>query len=234
MTGDGDSDNANPNRTDGSGAFLPFNTLNLENASPPTTGTGDPISPDQLFIAGDVRANEQPGLASLQTLFVLEHNYQARRLAERLESQGNDLSDPEVDEYIYQMARAIVGAEVQSITYNEFIPALFGPDQLESYGGYQSDVNASIANIFSASLYRVGHTMLPNELLLLNEDGSPVEDFNALGATVENGAVTLGEAFFNPTLVTALGIEPYLKGLSEQQIQEVDNLIVERGAKLAI
>ncbi len=73
-------------------------------------------------------------------------------------------------------------------------------------------MNASIANIFSASLYRVGHTMLPNELLLLNEDGSPVEDFAALGATVRKGQSDLGEAFFNPALITAIGIEPYLKG----------------------
>lgn len=227
QTSDGDSGSANPNRSDGRGEFLPFNTLGLENASPPFTGTGVPITPDQLFVAGDVRANEQPGLTSLHTLFVLEHNYQARRLAERLNLNEDELSDPEIDEYLYQAARAIVGAEVQSITYNEFIPALLGPEQLKSYGGYQRDVNASIANIFSASLYRVGHTMLPNELLLLDEDGRPVEDFSALGATVESGELGLGEAFFNPALVTSVGIEPYLKGLSEQQIQEVDNFIVE-------
>ncbi len=225
LTSDGIS-NLDPDESN-QGDFLPFNILGLENASPPFTGTGVPITPDQLFIAGDVRSNEQPGLTSLHTLFAQEHNYQAQRLAEELGLQEKDLFDSDVDEYIYQVARAIVGAEVQSITYNEFIPALFGPEQLESYRGYQEDVNASIANIFSASLYRVGHTMLPNELLLLNEDGTPVENFTALGATVDGGAVDLGEAFFNPALITAMGIEPYLKGLAEQQIQEVDNFIVD-------
>jgi len=227
LTSDGDSAADVPNRSDGSGNFLPFNTIGLENAAPPRTGTGVPIDPDDLFVAGDVRSNEQPGLTSLHTLFVLEHNYQARRIADELGLTAQQLADPETDEYLYQHARAIVAAEVQSITYNEFIPALFGPDQLASYRGYQADVNASIANIFSASLYRVGHTMLPEQLLVLRGDGNPVDDFEALGATVAGGTLDLGAAFFNPELITAAGIEPYLKGLAELQIQEIDNLIVD-------
>lgn len=219
------------NLTDGSGEFLPFNYEFqgefLENAAPPTTGTGVPIEPGDLFIAGDVRSNEQPGLTTMHTLFVREHNFQARRLASAFGYSHEDLADPQVDEQLFHLARSIVSAEVQSITYNEFLPSLLGPDQLESYRGYQADVNASIANIFSGSLYRVGHTMLPNELLVLQADGSAVADFEALGATVENGKLSLGEAFFNPELITQIGIESYLTGLSTQQIQEIDNLIVD-------
>lgn len=227
LTSDGAS-----NLTDGSGPFLPFNYLVdgrfIENASPPTTGTGVPIAPDDLFVSGDVRANEQPGLTSLHTLFMREHNYQARRIASELHLQADDLARPEVDEAIYQRARAVVGAEIEAITYYEFLPALMGADGLSSYEGYQSDVNASVANVFSASLYRVGHTMLPNELLLLNADGTPVPDeTDVLGASVVDGQVSLGEAFFNPQLITQNGIEPFLKGLSTQQIQEVDNFIVD-------
>jgi hypothetical protein len=221
------SDGVN-NVADGSGQFLPLNTLGLPNAAPPTTGTGSPLSPTELFVAGDVRANEQPGLATMHTLFVLEHNYQARQLADRLGLSQQALAHPQVDEFLFQAARAIVGAEVQSITYNEFLPALLGPDQLESYRGYQDQVNASIANIFSAALYRVGHTMLPNELLLLNPDGSPVpDDPDVRGSSVVNGEVGLGESFFNPDLIKQFGIEPYLKGLAEQQIQEIDRFIVD-------
>ncbi len=70
--------------------------------------------------------------------------------------------------------------------------------------------------------------MLPNELLVLNEDGTPVpDDPDVLGASVENGEVNLGEAFFNPELVTQFGIEAYLKGLATQQVQEVDHLVVD-------
>jgi len=219
------SDGVN-NLYDGSGSLLPFNSLGLENAAPPTTGTGVPIAGDELFVAGDIRSNEQPGLTTLHTLFVREHNYQATQIASALPA-GTDLTDPVVDEHIYQLARLIVSAEIQSITFNEFVPSLLGPDQLDSYAGYDDAVNASIANIFSASLYRVGHTMLPNELILLNDDGSPVADATLLGSTVSGGEVALGDAFFNPALITHYGIEPYLTGLATQQIQEIDNLIVD-------
>ena len=220
------------NVTDGTGHLLPFNFEVegefLENAAPPTTGTGVPIEADDLFVSGDVRSNEQPGLTSMHTLFMREHNYQASRIAAQLGLDGNDLAEAEVDEYVYQLARAVVGAEIQSITYNEFLPSLLGPDQMESYAGYRADVHPSIANIFSGALYRVGHSMLPNELLLLNDDGTSVpDDPDVLGASVENGEVALAEAFFNPQLITEFGIEPYLKGLTTQQIQEIDNLIID-------
>ena len=187
------------NSDNGTGRFLPLNVDGLENASPPATGTGVPIDPEDLFIAGDVRSNEQPGLTSLHTLFVREHNYQARRIAQTYFPRASlDQLTGRRDQWIYKRARAIVGAEVQAITYNEFLPALFGPNQLESYRGYDQNVNPSIANVFAHAIYRVGHTMLPNELLLLKPDGQPVDGAVLLGSTVANGQVALDEAFFNP------------------------------------
>ncbi len=222
LTGDGID-----NVSDGSGDLLPINTLGLENAAPPTTGTGEPLDPESLFAAGDVRSNEQPGLTALHTLFVSEHNFQARRIAARLGLEPAKLHDPEIDETIYQLARRIVGAEAQAITYNEFLPALLGPDQLASYTRYDAGVDPGIANVFAHAMYRVGHTMLPDTLLLLESDGSPVADADVSGASVRDGHLPLGDAFFNPQLIVRFGIEPYLKGLAVQQIQEVDNLIVD-------
>ncbi|MEQ8791865.1 MAG: peroxidase family protein [Pirellulaceae bacterium] len=191
------------------GDFLPYNTAGLHNAAPP------PLAPDDYFLAGDIRANEQPGLTALHTLFVREHNRLAGEIAAS-EFAGEDLSDSAIDEEIYQRARAIVGAQLQVVTYYEFLPALMGPANLDSYAGYDSTVNPGVANIFSAALYRVGHTMLPNELLRLDDAGNPVAP-----------PIALGDAFFIPSLTTSGGIEPFLKGLSVQAIQEIDAHVVD-------
>lgn len=192
------------------GDLLPYNVAGLGNAAPP------PLAASDYFLAGDVRANEQPGLTSLHTLFVREHNRLADQIAER-DFADQDLDAREIDETIYQRARQIVGGLVQSITYNEFLPALLGPNGLSSYVGYDASVNPGIANIFSAALYRVGHTMLPNELLQLDD----------AGGQVGTGSVGLAASFFQPSLVEELGIEPFLKGLSVQQSQEIDVQIVD-------
>lgn len=39
------------------------------------------------------------------------------------------------DEELYQAARKIVGAEMHTITYNEWLPALMGEGALEPYIG---------------------------------------------------------------------------------------------------
>ena len=85
----------------------------------PTPTTPTSSAGNQLFLAGDVRANENIELTSLQTLFVREHNRLAdadRRRPTRLERRA-----------IYQQARAPWSiAEIQAITYNEWLPALLG------------------------------------------------------------------------------------------------------------
>lgn len=198
----------------GENGLLPFNFEVdgefLHNAAPP------PLAQDEYFLAGDIRANEQPGLTSLHTLFLREHNRLAAEMAAE-DFVGADLSDPAVDEAIYQQARRIVGAQIQAVTYNEFLPALLGPDAMGAYGGYDETVNPAIANIFSAALYRVGHTMLPNELALADNDGSPVGP----------GSIALGDAFFIPSLIQAYDIDPFLKGLADNLMQEVDNQVVD-------
>ena len=68
--------------------------------------------PEDL-VAGDVRAMEQPGLASMHSLFVNEHNHIAKIIKK---------NKPELqDERIYQLARKLVGAEIQNIVYRSNI-----------------------------------------------------------------------------------------------------------------
>lgn len=95
------------------GGLLPFNTGGLANAN-----DAHVVPDSRLFLAGDVRANENPELIALQTLFVREHN----RLAAATAATNPGWSD----EQLFQHARRTVIAELQKITYEEFLPAILG------------------------------------------------------------------------------------------------------------
>ncbi len=181
------------------GDLLPFNENELPNA---------PNSDPSYFLAGDIRANEQVALTAMHTLFVREHNHWAGRIAALGSFDG---------ETIYQLARALVAAEMQSITYREFLPVLIGSRALPPYRGYRSDVDPSIANEFATAAYRVGHTMLSPQLLRVQADGSPHPA----------GNLSLARAFFNPTELISVGVEPYLRGLSLQRAQEIDPYVID-------
>lgn len=192
-----------------SGDLLPFNTIDGEfdsdiDPNAPSMA-GDDGGETKTYVAGDVRAAEQPGLSSLHTLFVREHN----RICTRLKSQG--ILD---DELLYQMARKRVGALVQAITYQEFLPAL-GIDLSPS--SYKPNLRPDITNIFATAAYRLGHTMVTEELLLRDDDCQ----------SIDQGSVSLIDGFFNPEILQNYNISPILKGLSMQVQQEVDVHIID-------
>jgi hypothetical protein len=183
------------------GDLLPFNTMGLENQN------RSPLPPEALFVAGDVRANENIELTAIQTLFVREHN----RVAGRIEAANPGLPDEE----IYQGARAWVGAELQAITYNEFLPALLGEGALRRYSGYRPSVNPGLANEFAHVGFRVGHTFLGDDVEFLDNDGEEIRE-----------EVPLSEAFFNPGLVQETNIGPILKYLATDKAREGDAVLV--------
>ncbi len=65
-----------------------------------------------------MRVNEQPGLTMIQNLLLREHN----RIADILRK----LNPKWNDEIVYQESRRIVAAEIQHITYNEWLPLILG------------------------------------------------------------------------------------------------------------
>lgn len=167
-----------------------------------------PTDSDGFFVAGDVRVNEQLGLTSMHTLFMREHN----RLVDVINRERPDLGHDDV----YQIARKTVGAEIQKITYEEFLPALLG-DMAPRAADFKYDatINASIANEFSSALYRFGHSMLPADLLVIDEMGTSY--------------VALRDAFFNPDLLKNQPtlVAGVLNGLSVQNTDVVDTRLVD-------
>lgn len=190
------------------------NLLPVDNAQTFPNGTismandAHRVANDELFAAGDVRANENIELTSLQTLFVREHN----RLAAEIQKANPKLSD----EAIYQKARAMVIAEIQAITYNEWLPTLLGKGAINKYTGYDPTVDPGIANEFSTAAFRLGHSLLGDDVEFLDNNGLPIAE-----------EVALSDAFFNPDLVSANGIGPILKYLSSDPASEVDTKVVD-------
>jgi len=190
------------------GNLLPRNTITGEKNS-----AIDPASPSmandanhtvKTFVAGDVRAGEHPGITALHIIFVREHN----NICDRLVAEG--LKN---DEKIYQKARKEVGALIQAITYEEFLPAL--GVTLSEYGGYNYTARPDIANTFATASYMIGHTMVADELALRTNDCKEAGP----------GSLELLDVFFNPDLMTSYGPDVFLKGLSTHKQYETDTKI---------
>jgi hypothetical protein len=182
------------------GELLPFNTFGLPNAA-----IGN--EPEEFFLAGDFRANEQVALTAMHTLFVREHNYWAKKI-----KVAEKLTD---DEEIFNRARSIVIGIIQHITYDEFLPILIGEKAISLYQGYQSDVNAGISNVFATAAYRFGHSMVSPTYRLVNERGQSI------------GELSLRQAFFNPAWISTNGIEDLLRGLASQAAQRYDVYVID-------
>jgi hypothetical protein len=142
-----------------------------------TTSNGQygPIT-NNSFVFGDPRGTENPDLTSIQTLMIREHNWHVTRLA---------LANPSWDgERLYQRARAIVIAEMQAITYKEWLPKVVGAGAIPTYTGFKPEVDASIKIEFSAAALRFGHSIVSGAQDRIDEQGNITE------------SLTLAQAFF--------------------------------------
>ena len=184
------------------GNLPPLNTVGLPNAN-----DAHRFPDDQLFLCGDVRANENVELTAIHALFVREHN----QIATAIAAANHGLND----EQIFQRARRIVIGELQVVTYNEFLPALLGPNALRPYTGYDRNVNSGIASEFSTAAYRIGHTLINEDVEFLDNDANPIRD-----------PIELADAFFNPEPLHEVGPAPILKYLATDNAREVDTILV--------
>lgn len=194
-----------------SGNLLPYNTIDGEFESPidPTAPPMDDalgLSP-KLFVAGDLRVNENLLLISMHTLFVREHN----RIADSLALAHADWTEEE----LFQHARRILIGIIQAITYEEWLPTL--TIEIPPYQGYDPEVNPGIGNEFSAASFRLGHTLLNSRILLMDMEGEELPE----------GSMLLRDGFFRPNKFVDIGIEPLLKGCGIQMMQQADNRVID-------
>ena len=181
--------------------------------------TDDNLLPviDGLEMAGDVRALEMPGLASMHTLFVREHN----RLCDLIKTEEPSWDD----ETIFLNARRILIAEYQSITYGGYLPVVLGEknlgnNKLSRTSYYKDDVNPGMTNEFATASYRFGHSMIQGLIKLFYPDGSGQE-----------GEYFLSENYFN-TETYHTYMEHILMGLVTQPAQKLDKEITSETTNL--
>lgn len=188
----------------GRNLMLPKNEAFMEMANP----VGRPMN--ELYIAGDNRANVQPGLAAVHTLFVREHN----RLAHEYVLKNPTATDEET----FQHARRFLIAEMQAIAYREYLPALLGGYHIPKYTGYKPNVPTTISNEFATAAFRFGHSQINTLLYRLDENGTQTKYGHAL----------LREMYFKPNrLELEGGIDPILRGSVAFPAQEIDLLMVD-------
>jgi hypothetical protein len=178
-------------------------------------------TPGRAMVAGDTRANENVALTATHTLFAREHNRIVNALPRTLSSETR-----------FQIARRVVGAEQQYITYNEFLPAL--GVELSPYQGYEDNIDAGLSNEFAVVGYRA-HSMIHGQLEPIAPAGtySPaqVTDFEEQGIEIEDEdgvnvvVVPLNVAFGNPDLLPAIGLGPVLRGIGSEPEYKNDELI---------
>jgi len=195
--------------------YLPRRDARGSAATAPTMAVDGRLlaNPNAARVAGDVRANENIALTATQTLFAREHN----RIVSLLPSSLSD-------EDKFQIARRVLIAEQQYITYNEFLPAM--GVSLPAYTGYKTNVNATLSNEFAVVGYRA-HSQIHGEFEFETNasrySAADLTNFTNQGleVDVENGvaaiAVPLNVGFFNPDLLQSLQIGPVLSSLTESQ-----------------
>lgn len=189
------------------GHLLPYNTITGEGVSTIDHNAPEMAMPNpavtRWFIAGDVRANENVLLTSMHTLFAREHN----RICDDLKAENPTWSDEE----IYQRARKLVGAMIQAIVYEEWLPTL--GVNIGDYVDYDPVLDPGIMNVFSVAAYRYGHTVINSEIRRM--------DYN--GEELPMGNILLRDAFFNPIVIVETGgIDPFLVGMGTQIEQDLD------------
>ncbi|KAH9632218.1 hypothetical protein HF086_003528 [Spodoptera exigua] len=184
----------------------------------PDEGCTRPNKNMYCFEAGEIRVNEQLVLTVMHTLMAREHNRIANGLAE-----VNPHWD---DETLFQEARRINIAEIQHITYNEFLPILLGKDVMEKFGlvvekegywdGYDPEVNPDVIASFASAAYRFGHSLLPTAV----ERWSKAHKFIA--------SKRLSDLIRRPYDLYRAGVlDEYVMGLMNQVAQAMDDSITQ-------
>ncbi|GBM07928.1 Chorion peroxidase [Araneus ventricosus] len=164
------------------------------------------------FASGDKRSNQNALLTLIHGVMLREHN----RLADRLSSLNPGWSD----EILFREARRLLCAQLQHITYTEFLPLLLGNKVMSSYGlspklsgysfDYKADLNAAVINSFATAANRFGHTLVQDDIEMYSSQGARHDE-----STLQK---------FDPSLLHSKGsFDALIRGTLRQPAQTFDS-----------
>lgn len=196
-------------QTVGGEKYMPFNNpsqlkFTLHNEPSDHDGT--------LFAAGDVRANENLFLTAMHTLLAREHNRVCDLLFKYLHSQKKLRLLR--DSWMFTTVRQIVAAEMQSITFNEFVPLLLGSDALPKYQKYNPKIDARVSIFHSAFAFRWGHSGIAEKFYM--RDRRNQVHFRKLK-----------NVFFNTKEFLKFGMDNIIEAATNISSMDIDEQIVE-------
>lgn len=177
------------------------------------------------FVAGDNRVNQHPTLTALHVLALRRHNQIALNLAQRHPTWN--------DEYLFQEARRLAIAEYQMITYNEYLPIVFGPKLSAYYHIYPSQTNytqynpktdPTTWNEYISASCRFGHSQISNLFSLLPKVLPDGTDY------IQNSPANsfpIAEWFFRPSFIEQGLTGHLINGLVSRSAQAVDQWVVD-------
>lgn len=168
------------------------------------------------YDSGDNRVNAHPQLAVMHTIWHREHN----RIADKLAKLNPNWSD----ETLFQEARRIVIAEIQHITYKEWLPILLGKKYSRSAGltfgnsysrHYNSMDDPAVSNEVATAALRFLTSLMQEELSLTDNTRRI------------NSTLSLVEYFYKPSVIeTDQVFDGFLRGMVTQTSQKMDMNII--------
>ncbi|GMR43024.1 hypothetical protein PMAYCL1PPCAC_13219 [Pristionchus mayeri] len=202
---------------EGAPGYPPLNNPHIPLINPPPPQIHRLMNPERLFILGDSRINENPGLLSFGLVLFRWHNVQARRM----QTEHPDWSDEE----LFQAARRWVIATLQKIVLYDFVPALLGnPNAVPPYTKYMPEIPPTISHAFATCAFRFPHSIVPPAMLLRRRDAKCAFRTEVGGFP----ALRLCQNWWNAQdIVQEYSVDEIILGMASQIAEAEDNIVVE-------
>uniref|UniRef100_A0A914V1Z1 Uncharacterized protein n=1 Tax=Plectus sambesii TaxID=2011161 RepID=A0A914V1Z1_9BILA len=176
------------------------------------------MDPERLYLLGDPRINENPGLLSFGLILFRWHNLQAKQMR---------VTHPTwTDEELFQGARRWVIASLQKIIMYDFLPAMLNEhNPLPTYTRYKPDVPPGISNVFAAAAFRFPHSMVPPGMLLRMRTKGKCTFRSEVGGYP---ALRMCQNWWNAQdIVQEYSVDEIVLGMASQIAETEDSIIID-------